>query len=199
MSRTSASFLRTAAFALVLALSPASARAVDLYQWVDADGVVSIGPSPPAGASAVPYVPGKPAAPTSQPSPVAPGVPQMTPPAAPRTGSPVGPTETPCAVHTQAARAAASELVEAEREIARLERRIEDLEASDVAYARTECVAKDDAGPDPDCRASTFDRDKEIARSEKALEVAHEKLADAEIHLRDAAIPPRCQTPASAD
>lgn len=200
MSRMSPSFLRTAAIALVLALAPSSARGVDLYQWVDPDGVVSIGPNPPAGVSAVPYAPGKPAAPTSQPAPAAPAVPQSSPPpAARRVDSPVGPTETPCAVYTNAARKAASELADAEREIARLETRIEELQESDLAYARTECVDKGDAGPDPNCRASTFDRDKEIVRSEKALEVAHEKLADAEAHVRDAAIPPRCHAPASAD
>lgn len=199
MSPISPPFLRTAFLVVALALASSPAQAVELYQWVDADGVVSIGPNPPPGASAVPYAPGRPPA-VAPAKPAAPATPAATSPALPqRASSPYRAPEPPCAVFTNAARKAETELADAEREITRLEARIEELQASDIAYARTECVAKEYEGPAPDCRASTFDRDKEIVRSEKALEVAHEKLADAEIHLRETVIPERCQTPASSN
>jgi len=198
MSVVAKRLLRSAAcvLALAIALAARGALAVELFQWVDAEGVISIGPNPPPGVSAIPYAPVRANAPTPASALIAPTAASPATPAAPtRTG---GPAEVSCATYADTARKAASDLEQAESEAARLEAKLEALDQSNLAYARTECVARDSAGPDPDCRATTFDRDKEISRTEKALDAAQDKLADAEARVGEAAIPPRCE-PASAD
>jgi hypothetical protein len=197
MSALSSRFLRVAVCVLGLALVSHQASAVELYQWVDTDGVVAIGPNPPPGVSAVPYAPGQPAATAA---PTAPAPAASPPPAPSDRPSPYapGPAQIDCAVYRNAQREAASDLVKAEREIARLEAKLEELDETDLMYARTECVIPDGVGPVSNCRAETFDRDREISRSEKALEHAKEALDDAERRARHAELPPRCQ-PASAD
>jgi hypothetical protein len=190
MSELSPRFVRVAVCALVIALLSQAAGAAELYQWVEADGVVAIGPNPPPGASAVPYAPGRPA-PVEAEAGVAP-VP-APPAAAPK------PPQIDCSAYRNEKRRADSDVVKLEHEIVRLEEKLEDLDETDLMYARTECVIRDGIGPVSNCRGETFDRDREITRNEKALERAREALDDAERRARHAELPPRCQPASAAD
>lgn len=79
-----------------------------------------------------------------------------------------------------------------ESEIARLERTIETLEASEVAYSRTSCVSQNVHYSISDCQSEIFQRDTEIANAEQALEIAQEKLGDLELRARSSALPADC-------
>ncbi len=88
-----------------------------------------------------------------------------------------------------------------ENQIARFERRLEELEATDLAYSQTSCRSQGShgiEGPSSDCLTSSFHRDAEIARAQADLEEAQQKLGDLEQRARAAAPAAEC-TPASAD
>ncbi len=85
-----------------------------------------------------------------------------------------------------------------ENQIARFERRLEELEATELAYSQTSCRSSEIEGPSSDCLTSSFHRDAEIARAQADLEEAQQKLGDLEQRARAAAPAAEC-TPASAD
>ena len=186
--------------ALLIALAEGDAAAGELYRWVTKDGLVEIGPTPPPGAAAAPWTPGNEdaARDSVQPESAAPA-PAATRawPAAPARRSSDADAET-CAQYREAALELERKIATAEADIARLEEQIEALEASDVAYARTDCVSHDIYGPSRGCQSTSFNRDVELGRAGKALDRAQEMLSDLEARARRASAPPEC-APASAD
>jgi hypothetical protein len=91
--------------ALLLALPSADALAGGLYRWVTSDGRVEIGPTPPPGVNAVPWIPGQPetspgAAPPAAPAKAAPAEAPRTE-RAPRTSGPAMPKPKPPATRAK--------------------------------------------------------------------------------------------------
>lgn len=212
--RAPCGFARVLGLALLLALS-SPALAGGLYQWVTPEGRVEIGPTPPFGVNAVPWVPGQPdpASPATSPAPPAAAAPAEAEPAAAAPAETVPTARVPvprgpalrkpksargkaadeCAKLGTAARELAQQVQDAEREIAQLEAKIEKLEASDVAYSHsTNCTGKDAYGGSADCSSTSFDRDAEIERSQQALAHAQERLEEAEESARRANVPEKC-------
>lgn len=194
--------------ALVLALASSESRAGDLYQWETEDGRVEIGVSPPPGVAAKPWNPGqeaaanpvaKPAAPPPEPEP-APAAMQRTSarrtPSAERRARP--PMDDRC-LRQQGTIAKATQKIQIlEAQIARLEKRLADLEATELAYSQTSCRSMAVYGPDAsDCISSSFHRDAEIARTQEELEDAQQRLGDLEQRARSAAEDEAC-SPAAA-
>jgi hypothetical protein len=199
---------------LLLALASGAARAGDLYQWETEDGRIEIGTNPPLGANARPWSPGQETAaqPRPRPAPAAPPAPADSaivgaPPAkhvskedrakqAQRQA--MGRLGDACLARKSTLEKATQKIAIVEAQIARLEKRIEDLEATELAYSRTSCRSDDDGVDTSDCLASTFHRDTEIARSQGELEEAQQKLADLEQRARSAEEDPSCSSsPAS--
>ena len=199
-----------AALLLAIAIASSDTRAGDLYRWVTQDGRVEIGATPPPGTEAVPWNPGQEALspPTALPAATPAPAPAVTPPAA---------TPAPATARSAAANGRARSLLEEEcstgratadratqkirileSQIARLERRLEELQATDLAYSQTSCRSQGIEGPSTDCLTSSFHRDTEIARTQAEIEEAQEKLADLEQRVRGAAAPAEC-APASPE
>jgi hypothetical protein len=199
--------------ALLLALASTAARAGDLYRWVTEDGRVEIGTNPPLGASVEPWNPAQEAVaqptaqPTAQPAPPAapappahatpPGSRSHGPPGVPRDRSKSRLDET-CSTEKLAAMKAAQKISVLESQIARLGRKLEELEATALAYSQTTCRSQEADGLGSDCLTSSFHRDAEIARTQQELEEKEQKLADLEQRARGLASRPEC-TPASAE
>ncbi|MEX2208156.1 MAG: hypothetical protein WEF50_18170 [Myxococcota bacterium] len=189
--------------ALVLALASGESRAGDLYQWVTEDGRVEIGASPPRGVAAKPWNPGQETIsnPVAQP---APKPPEPAPAPAPmqRTSSrnpssaehrARGRMDDRCLRQQGTVAKATQKIQILEVQIARLEKKLEDLEATELAYSRTSCRSMDVYGPDAsDCISSSFHRDAEIARTQEELEDAQQRLGDLEQRARSAAEDAAC-------
>ncbi len=197
---------------ILLALASGGARAGEMYQWETEDGRIEIGPNPPLGAAARPWSPGQEAA-STRPKPPPPP-PALDPAPA---GSPtlkyrskeerakeaqrqaMGRTGDACLARKATLEKATQKIAITEAQITRLEQRIEELEASELAYSRTSCRTDDPDVDTSDCLASTFHRDAELAHSERQLEEAQQKLADLEQRARAAEDDPSCQSsPAAA-
>ena len=85
-------------------------------------------------------------------------------------------------------------------QIARLEKKLEELEATEVAFQRTSCRSANAYGPDhSDCVSSSFHRDAEIARTQESLEEAQQKLADLEQRARSASEDQNCSPAAASE
>ncbi len=196
--------------ALLLALAGANARAGDLYQWETEDGRIEIGTNPPLGAAAKPWNPGQEAA--ARPTPPAAPAPAVTPVARPGAGHrsaderakearrrALGRLGDACVARKGAIAKGAQKIAAAENRITQLETRLEELEATALAYSRTSCRSDYDDGSDSsDCLASTFHRDAEIARTQEELEDTQQKLADLEQRTRAAEEDPSCGSEAAA-
>ncbi len=177
---------------LLLALASSDTRAGDLYQWVTEDGRIEIGTTPPLGAAAQPWSPGQEAA--AQPAPPAAAAPAPAAtqrvPSDRRTESERrarGRLEEKCSAQKATVDKATQKIRILESQIARLDKKIEELEATEVAYSRTSCRSQDVYGPSAsDCMTSSFHRDAEIARTQDELEDAQQKLGDLEQRARSA-------------
>ena len=186
--------------ALVLALASGGARAGELYRWVTKDGRVEIGTSPPFGAAAEPYFPGQEAAaqPAAPAAPAPAPVPAETPrPAAGHSTREAergarGRLEEPCARDQEISDKATQKIRILEAQIARLEHKLDELEANEVAYSQTSCRSQGIEGPSSDCLTSSFHRDAEISSTQQELEDAQQKLADLEQRARAATTDERC-------
>jgi hypothetical protein len=186
-------------------LAAGAARAEsELYWWVTPEGDVQVGPSAPPGVKAVPWDPSAPP-PAPAPAPAAAPAPA---PAATRHEAPrpraSGPKATPlpplpgpasagsedddCEKH----RGLARQLAASRREIARIEARIEELEATDVSHSFTRCRRDQVRGYDPDCEGGSFDRDAELESAREELGQAHDDLADLEARARNGGVPREC-------
>ena len=196
--------------ALLLVLASGETRAGDLYQWVTEDGRVEIGASPPAGVAAKPWNPGQEAAANPSALPAAPASERE---AAPASAKPYrassrhtteaerrarGRLEEECRTQRGLIEKAAQKIRVLESQIARLEKKLEELEATELAFQRTSCRSSGAYGPDhSDCVSSSFHRDAEIARTQESLEEAQQKLADLEQRARSASEDQSC-SPAAA-
>jgi hypothetical protein len=164
---------------LLLALAAARARAAELYRWIDPDGREAIGTAPPPGMQAVPWTPGQagpPAAPAAATAPAAPA-PVPAPTAAARAAAE---REARCQRQLERANAARAAIAKQEAAVEALEAKLAKLQASEVAYSRTDCRAAYTRS-DIECTSEVFDRDKEIARAEASIAAAREKLDDLEL------------------
>ena len=197
---------------LALVLASSETRAGDLYQWVTEDGRVEIGASPPAGVAAKPWNPGQEAAANPSALPAAPAseseretVPASAKPLRASTRHTTeaerrarGRLEEECRTQRGLIEKAAQKIRVLESQIARLDKKLEELEATEVAFQRTSCRSSGAYGPDhSDCVSSSFHRDAEIARTQESLEEAQQKLADLEQRARSAAEDASC-SPAAA-
>lgn len=173
---------RVLALCLCLALTALEADAADLYRWIDPDGREAIGTVPPPGVEAVPWKPGQaeaPAAPAAaQPQPQPPLTPARA--AAARTAAE---REARCQRELERTNEKRAAIRKQEAQIEALEAKLAKLQASEVAYSRTDCR---DAytRSDIECTSEVFDRDKEITRVEASLASAREKLDDLELAPR---------------
>jgi len=178
---------RVAAAALLCASLAGAQESDGLYYWVTERGDVQVGPTPPPGVKAVPWDPSAP--------------PPTAPPAAaaqPATPKPASAAVDPAAAAASDAcdphRALADELAASRGEIARLEKRIAELEATDVANSFTRCKRHAIRGYDPDCAAGAFDRDAELESAREALGQAQDELSDVEARAAHAGVPRECLT-----
>ena len=104
-----------------------------------------------------------------------------------------------CMRNREVSAKAARKITETETQITRLEGRIEELEANAVAYSKTTCRSQESySGLGTDCQVSSFHRDAEIARLNRDLEEAQQRLADLEQRARAVAEDERC-APAASD
>jgi hypothetical protein len=192
--------------ALGLALASGESRAGDLYQWVTEDGRVEIGVRPPPGVAAKPWNPGqeaaanpvvaKPAPPPPEPAPrPTASAPQMSAAERKRLAErrAYGRLDDHCLRQQRTVAKATQKSQVLEAQIARLEKKLAELEATELAYSQTSCRSMDVYGPDAsDCISSSFHRDAEIARTEKELEDAQQRLGDLEQRARGAAEDEEC-------
>jgi hypothetical protein len=91
-------------------------------------------------------------------------------------------------------RGLATQLAASRREIARLEARVEQLEATDVSHSFTRCRRDQTRGYDPDCEGGSFDREAELERTREELGQAQDDLADLEARARNGGVPRECLT-----
>jgi hypothetical protein len=198
---------RVLGLALLLALASFQARGGELYSWVTEDGRIEVGAKPPPGVSARPWSPGQESA--AQPAkPAAPAAAVEATPAAPqrprarrtreadrRAGSR---RDDKCLARELTIEKATQKTRILESQIARLEKRLEELEATELAYSRTSCRTADFEGPTAsDCVTSSFHRDAEISSTQEALENAQQRLGDLEQRARTASEDQSC-APAAA-
>lgn len=191
---------RVLALALLLATSSGDARGGELYRWVTEDGRTEIGTTPPFGAAAEPWSPGQEAAAQpAKPAAPAPAAPPRQPTAetAAAERRARGRLEEPCSRATEKAEKAAQKIRILEAQIARLELKLDELEATELAYSRTTCRSQGVEGIGSDCLTSSFHRDAEIARIQQELEDAQQKLGDLEQRARSMTEDPNC-APAAA-
>ena len=194
---------RVLGFALLLAIASGNARGGELYRWETEDGRIEIGTTPPLGAAAVPWSPGQEAAahPAAPPAPA----PAATPRPAPDSAAAAlaerrarGRLDEACSREKATTDKATQKIRVLESQIARLERKLEELEATDLAYSRTTCRSQGIEGPGSDCLTSSFHRDAEISRIQQEIEEAQQKLGDLEQRARGVPRGEAC-APASAD
>ncbi len=199
---------RVLGLALLLALASGEARGGELYRWVTQDGRVEVGANPPPGVSAQPWSPAQESA--AQPAmPAAPAVAVEATPAVPqrprarrtheatrRVGSRL---DDKCLARARTIDKATQKIHLLESQIARLEKRLEELEATEVAYSQTSCRTSDFEGPSSsDCVTSSFHRDAEVSRTQEALEDAQQRLGDLEQRARAASEDQSCAPAAPA-
>jgi hypothetical protein len=167
------------ALSLCLALAALEANAADLYRWIDPDGREAIGTVPPPGVQAVPWTPGA----TDAPPAPAPAAPPAAPAPLPPAARAAAEREARCQRQLERANEKRAAIQRQEAQIEALEAKLAKLQASEIAYSRTDCR---DAytRSDLECTSEVFDRDKEIARAEESLASAREKLDDLELAPR---------------